>query len=92
MTRLALLTAVVLALTALPSRSALPPPEAGIGPVPFRPERFHDFRNDEPVAKPLWEIEPRAGLLFFNGLPILNGPMFVPVGAPDHRRSAPDGQ
>jgi hypothetical protein len=60
MTRLALLTVIALVLTALPSRSALPPPEAGIGPVPFRPERFHDFRNDEPVADPFTYQRPAA--------------------------------
>jgi hypothetical protein len=79
MTRLLiLLTVTALVLTVLPSRSALPPPEAGIGPVPFRPERFHDFRNDEPVAG---EVKPQAGLLFFHGheVPILTGPMLIPV-------------
>jgi hypothetical protein len=85
MTRLALFTTVALVLTALPSSSALPPPETGIGPVPFRPERFHDFRNDEPDAKPTGEVKPQAGLLFFdglNGLAILTGPMFIPATAP----------
>lgn len=60
MTRLTLLTIITLALTALPSRSALPPPEAGIGPVPFRPERFHDFRNDEPAADNFMRQRPSA--------------------------------
>jgi hypothetical protein len=86
MTRLALLTAVALILTALPSRSALPPPEAGIGPVPFRPERFHDFRNDESVAEEFLYQRPPAGLLWGDAL-ILTGPMFIPAWPPfDHRR------
>jgi hypothetical protein len=64
MTRLALLTAVALAMTVLPSRSALPPPGAPVEIIRYRPATptFEDRAarsNAEAVRRLLSSPTPR---------------------------------
>ena len=64
MTRLALLTALALAMTALPSRSALPPPSAKIT-EPTPQEAFHKriTRSNAEAVKTLLNADPPRTIL-----------------------------